>query len=405
LSTIVALLAASRAAALTQAPIATVGLPTSGRPTSLAAAGDATFLVGTLARTRYHELFAIDVGNDGRSAALAWSLEIGARINGIAVDGPRAYLATSDDAAELIVVDLAARERVAAFDVPGSADGWSVSLDEAGGVNLVVRRNSGPERYRLAVAGNSISLLEASEDPTAGRPSRVERLRRYRPRGRLVGRVRRETAEGALYYLLTTQRNAQFQVVEEIAPVRFRDVDGDGVYRLGCVGDSNTALLANSVKWCERLAGAIADPEFAVINVAVPGATVNPNLSFDSDATQQMAEVLTKAPDALVLAFGTNDYLQGRTPQQIHDAYLTQQDVADAAGVTMYVATTPPIPGCAGSGCGAIEQANDLLRATFAGRLIEFHTGFLPEHFSDGLHCNDAGQSLRSDRARAVLGR
>src|SRR5690606_33222144 len=105
----------------------------------------------------------------------------------------------------------------------------------------------------------------------------------------------------------------------------------------------------------------------AVINVAENGATVNPNLRFTSDATMQMADVLQRSPDVLILAFGTNDVFQGRTPQQIHDRYVEQQAVAGAAGIPVFVATTPPIIGC--QNCTSrIVSGNDLLRKTFAGR-------------------------------------
>jgi hypothetical protein len=80
---------------------------------------------------------------------------------------------------------------------------------------------------------------------------------------------------------------------------------------------------------------------------------------------------------------------------------VAQQATADAAGVGFYVATTPPIIGCA---CATIAQTNDLLRATFAGRVLEFNTGFGSEHFeTDGFHCNVAGQQLRADRAVAAF--
>lgn len=397
----VALLASS-AAALTQARVASLALPTTGRPVALAESADGLFLVGAHERRRYDELFAIDIGADGRTPSLSWSLDVGARINGIAVDGGRAYLATADDAAELIVVDLALRQRVASFDAPGIADGWSVSVEAPGRVDLVVRRNAGPERYRLAVDAEPIAVLETADDPSAGATLRPEPLRRYRSRGRLIARTRHAYGGGALHYLLATERRAQFQVVEEIAPVRFADLDGDGVYRLGCVGDSNTSSLG-SLRWCEMVRDALSDPDFAVVNVAVEGATVNPNLRFSSDATLQMAEVLPRAPDALVLSFGTNDFFQGRTPQEILAAYLLQEAVADAAGLTFYVATTPPMIDC--MSCAAIEQGNDLLRTAFAGRVLEFHTGFGREHFvADRYHCSTAGQRLRAERALTVLG-
>ena len=246
-------------------------------------------------------------------------------------------------------------------------------------------------------------VVAPEEEP----PSLLAAIEEAAPEQQVAPAIAEERPEqAALAAVVASPEEAKKpEVVEEVAPVGFADLDGDGVYRLGCVGDSNTSLVSGLKKWCEIIRDGVSDPDFAVINVAVNGATVNPNLRFTSDATMQMAEVLSQAPDLLVLAFGTNDVFQGRTPQQIHDAYLAQQPTADAAGVPFYVATTPPIIGCPNCTPG-IEQGNDMLRATFAGRVVEFYTGFGADEFNpDHYHLNSVEQQLRAERALEVLGR
>lgn len=362
-----------------------------------------TFLVGTVARTRFDELYAIDASEDGAAPQVIWSLEIGARVNAIAVAGSRAYLATSADDAELIVVDLERRARVASFDAERKADAQRVRV-EGSEIVLARRRNVGPEVYRLAIDGDVITVLGTAEDPRAAVAPKPTPLRRFRPRGRLLESIRHGAPGGARHFLLVNDRRMQFQVVRERAAVAFEDLNGDGRYVLGCVGDSNTSPQPGLRKWCEIIRDRLPDPDFVTVNVSVAGATVNPNLHFDSDATQQMAQVLngSPAPDAVLLAFGTNDALQLRTPVQIRDAYLAQATTAEAAGIAFYVATTPPLVQC--GACPNIEAHNVLLRDAFGDAIVEFFAGFTPEHFfQDGYHVNAAGQELRATRVVDVI--
>ncbi|HEY8515374.1 MAG TPA: GDSL-type esterase/lipase family protein [Candidatus Binatia bacterium] len=382
--------------------VARLDLPGSARPTSLVADATGRLLyLATLRRPRHDELYAIDVGPDGRDAQLAWSLEIGASVHALAIDGSRLYLATSHDAEELVIVDTDLRSRVGSFDAPGRADGLLVEVLEPGVVLLGRRRSADPESFRLDVRDPAnVVVLEASEARRSAWPAKPEPLPRSSYRGRLVGRIDRPSEHGVLHYVAVGDRKAELQILEDRPPVRFADVDGDGIYRLGCLGDSNTVDHSEQASWCTLLAAAIDDPTFEVINVAVAGATVTKNLKLDSDATSQMAQVLAHRPDAVVLAFGTNDLFQLRSPAVILAAYLAQEARALAAGVAFYVATTPPHAACRNRGCLALEETNRLLRESFPGRLLEFFDGFTAEHFlADGYHLNEAGQRLRAERA------
>lgn len=388
--------------------VAALALPSGSIPTSSALdAPRELLLVGTSEAATAPELLAIDLGASLRTPRFAWGVEIGATVHDVAVAGGLALLATADDAAELVVIDLETRSRVGAFDAPGPADGISVRV--AGDVvKLGRRRSDAPELYRLDVTDPAhVVLVRAAERPRSVRARRVRDVPRYAYSGTLVAREE----SGDLLWLVIAPPDGEIAVVERIAPVAFADADGDGTWRLGCVGDSNTAILpALKAGWCELLRDAIDDPDFAIVNVAVKGATVvSPNLRFSSDAVQQMAQVLPEGPDAVVLAFGTNDRFQARTPEEIQAAYETQADVAGTAGVAFFAATTPPLGGCIGGGSGLpclrIEQQNALLRAAFGARVLEFFDGFGTSHFyPDDIHLNAAGQALRAERALDVLG-
>lgn len=389
--------------------VAALALPSGSIPTSSALdAPRGTLLVGTAAATGAPELLAIDLGTTLRSPKFAWGVEIGATVHDVAVADGLALLATSDDAAELVVIDLATRRRVGSFDAPGDADGLSVRVAAPGLVKLGRRKSDAPELYRLDAGDPAqVALVRAAERPRSVRARRVREVPRYAYSGTLVAREE----SGDLLWLVTAPPGGEIAVVERIAPVAFADADGDGVWRLGCVGDSNTAIFTVvKARWCELLAEAIDDPDFAIVNVAVGGATVvSPNLRFASDAALQMARVLPERPDAVALAFGTNDRFQGRTPEEIQDAYEAQADVASAAGVAFYAATTPPLGGCIAGGTGLpclrIAQQNELLRDAFGPRVLDFFEGFATPHFfDDDIHLNAAGQALRAERALDVLG-
>lgn len=302
------------------------------------------------------------------SVELPWSLDLRDRVHAVATDGPRAYLATGDNRAELVVVDLRSGSILGTFDAPGGADALAVQVVAPGTVKIGRRRSAAPEIYRLDVRDpSSIAVLDAEERP---------RSVRWTP--------------------------------DPIPPVQFPDVNGDGVYRLACLGDSNTFSppMPRFGRWCELLVEMIDSPSFEVVNLARAGATVCPNLVYDSDAQQQLAEALAYAPDAVVLAFGTNDRLQGRATAVVQAAYVTLTEAAAAAGLTSYVATTPPLGGCVGAACTRIYWANIFLAFTFPGEVIDFFGGFTNEHFvaEDRLHLNASGQQLRAERALAMIG-
>lgn len=313
-------------------------------------------------------LLAVAGSAHASSIELPWALGIRARVHAIAVDGTRTYLATGDNRAELLVVETRTGAVLGTFDAPGSADALAVKVLDHATVKLARRRSDAPEVYRLDVRDpSSIEILDAQERT---------RSVRWRP--------------------------------DPVPPVLFPDANGDGIYRLACLGDSNTLSppTARFARWCEQLAEMIDAPSFEVVNLARAGATVCPNLVYESDAATQLAEALPLAPDAVVLAFGTNDRLQQRATEVVLDAYAAQAEAIAAAGLRVYVASTPPMGGCAGIACSRIYWANILLALAFPEEIIDFFGGFADQHFpqDDLLHLNADGQRLRAERALAAIG-
>lgn len=389
------------AASLTQALRGSVALP-AARATALALVPEEpVVVVGTRRRVTAHELFVIEFEADGAHPRIGWSLDLGGHVRAVAVDRGFAYVATSDDAAELVVVDLARRAVVAVLDAPGTGDGEWLSVVAPGEVLLQRRPGEGSDRYRVTMRNGALVILESGEAPWPGRRLRPAPLCCYRPdRGIVVARVRRIVPGGALHVLLTTDRRASLQIVAETAPVVFPDADGDGVYRLACLGDSNTARHWPMWTWCEQFAALVADRYVTVSNLAVHGATVS-SAPSPSRADTQMDAALAAGVDAVLAAFGTNDALWGSAPAGIRDAYLALEARARADGLAFFVATTPPIIGC--PQCTA--ETNALLRDAFADCLIDFDTGFTATYFiADGVHLNQAGQNLRALRAYEALG-
>lgn len=393
-------LVASPASSLTQELRGSLALPTLARAAALALVPEEPLVVvGTRRRAAAPELFVVEFEADGANPRVRWSLDLGGHARAVVVDGGLAYVATSDDTAELVVVDLDRRAVAAVLDAPGTGDGDRLSVVEPGEVLLERRPGDGPERYRLAWRDGGLVVLESAEAPWAGRMPRPSPLCGHRiDRGRVVARVRRIVPGGALHVLLTTDRRAAVQIVAETVPVVFPDVDGDGLYRLACLGDSNTARYWPLWKWCEQLVALVGDRHFTTLNLAVNGATVATTPA--PLASTQMDAALSAGVDAVVAAFGTNDVFWMRPPSEIRDAYVALRGRAEAAGVAFFAATMPPCIGC--PACTA--ETNVLLREAFPGRLVDFDTGFTAEHFfADGYHLNQTGQDLWARRAYEAL--
>jgi lysophospholipase L1-like esterase len=190
-------------------------------------------------------------------------------------------------------------------------------------------------------------------------------------------------------------------------PKGVRDVNGDGRVVVACLGDSNTERhwpTPNSRKWCELAAAEVTDWTFG--NYAVGGTTVTPPSDEHGWVGPQLDAALAEgAPDAVVLAFGTNDVRFGRSTAEVVDAYRAAVRRVEAARALAFVALAPPIFPPEPDHTAALAELNDALRAAFpAPRLVDFDGGMTRDDFeSDGIHPTPAAQHKRAAAALRAL--
>lgn len=118
-----------------------------------------TMYLGTAQNAGGAEFFVYDV-TTASAPTLVGSLEVGANVNDLVVSGSYAYLATSANASELLVVSLAVPAvptSVGVYDAAGSTDGQSVNVS---GSTLLLAQ--GATLYSLSVAVPSVPTLNGS---------------------------------------------------------------------------------------------------------------------------------------------------------------------------------------------------------------------------------------------------
>lgn len=221
--------------------------------------------------------------------------------------------------------------------------------------------------------------------------------------------------------LLATTGTAAYA---EEAPPRFdfffEDLNGDGRYRIACVGDSNTETLS-IVSWCDRLPETIDDPRLETLNLARMRTR-----SFGETGRNGPLQVITALRDpqvdAVIVSFGINDLrVPGKTPEEILAHFKELRDWTIRAGRSFFVTTTAPYAGpgtirkgdatvtspCTTGTClnQRIKRFNQLLRSSFPpSEVIEFHRNFSEDRLrEDGIHIDAEGQVIRSKRAAYML--
>ena len=148
------------------------------------------------------------------------------------------------------------------------------------------------------------------------------------------------------------------------------------------------------------------NPAWKTVNRGWSGATAI-GLPSLRRAEEQLAYTLAfDVADAVILAYGTNDLLQEATPKAVLAATMGHVLRAREAGVESFVALVPPALEQSDAFDAAVEETNALLRrAIRPDRIIDFHTGFDAEDFSDRIHFNEAGHRKRARAAKAGLRR
>lgn len=188
---------------------------------------------------------------------------------------------------------------------------------------------------------------------------------------------------------------------------RLRDRDADGRLVVVCLGDSNTARRTGApASWCERLGGMLPGASWEIVNRGLGGATAVPHASLLRAEEPFTYALENDAPDAVILAYGTNDVLADVAAEEIVAAYRQLAQRAREAGVAPFIALTPPLQPASGAENTRILVLNRALREAFEpARVIDFHAGFDPAHFSDRLHLNESGQARRARLAADALER
>jgi lysophospholipase L1-like esterase len=195
---------------------------------------------------------------------------------------------------------------------------------------------------------------------------------------------------------------------------------GTASHTLVCLGDSNTAEIPS---WCDLLPDLLPS-DWRVINRGQGFAIVNGPSDYKTGGNQIAASLARDRPDAVVMAFGTNDLtlafavalnlkrpLEPALVQPVVERYAELRERARAAGARTFVALTPPIAAKRWP-FGApvnelIDFLNERLRERFpADELIDFHSPMDADaDYRDAVHMNEAGQRKRARAAcEALLG-
>ena len=362
----------------------------------MAVQGDTVFL--GLAKNDGDELVAVDA-SDPLTPHVAWGYEVDADVNALDVTADRVFLATSADDRELVVVDVASRATIATFDVPGTSDGvatyvvapqpllvWITVADDPAGpeahfVNLT--------DFAAPVVLSSLEALGEVRKPAPPDPV----TKGYLARGSVVDRGRGRVRPD-LTFLAVNGSAAELHVVSNLDDgISIPDVNGDGVHRLACLGDSNTFVILdkNPGSWCHHLEQSVWNASFFVRNHSFLGARMTP--APTAEAFEQLAEAIGDGADLAIAAFGTNDVLSF-TPSEIVDAAHALVDVAAAAGVSILLATpTTRYDSPLSDREQRIADTSALMRAAFPGdMLLDFNAVVGPAEIGpDSLHVNASG--------------
>jgi lysophospholipase L1-like esterase len=196
------------------------------------------------------------------------------------------------------------------------------------------------------------------------------------------------------------------------------DADRDGVVRLAVLGDSNS-FAPDPDSWSWKLRATLANREPGRWQVQIYsqlGASITDNPTDSAKSGEhQIARALATSPrvDVVILAFGTNDFLYGRTAQEVVDAYAAAIQTLAHAGVQTLLAYTPPcygghlpLPGQWPTCDPAkIAAQNDLLDIELPDvPKVDFWSWVTPADLKeDKVHFTAEGQDKRHDAAVKTL--
>jgi len=240
-----------------------------GRTARSVAGSGTTLYVGTVKASGAQEFVALGVANPA-SPVLLGGYPVAADVNDIALNGTRAYLATSHDAKELVVLNITNPSAIVQdglFNAAGNADARGVThivsgklflVGDDGGsqpdfhvfnvaqppnVQLLSSLNLASNNTEVVVHGNKafVSTAVSAEGLTIVDVSNVMQpavFSTYDSASLVEGLA----VSGPIVYLATRHNAQELQVLDANLPLRtdIQDVTQDGLITVSCLGDSNT---------------------------------------------------------------------------------------------------------------------------------------------------------------------
>jgi lysophospholipase L1-like esterase len=399
------------------------------------AAVGSTIYLATTENAAGPELYVLNTA--ATPVAVLGTFEVGGRTFDLDVVGARAYLGTSRSARELLVVNVANPAQItqtAEYDLPGA--NTARGLDYHGGLLVAVAPDGGvrhdlfvfsaPLEGTLALL-SSLNLAANNTDVALyGGAAFVAQQGASQYFGVLGGlavvdlttptapKVARRSGiewpstsvavKDSLAYLGTTTAFRKLQVVSSInLEPTVKDINGDGLKTVVCIGDSNTnPPEPYRPGWCEKADALVADPTWRFINRAVH-ATTAVRIDGTQDGYTQITESLAAdKPDVFVLNHGTNDAQYGWIAPDILQALLDLKAIAEQAGVPVFGSLVAARYDDVSIN-DVVQQLNNLLRNEWPlPRLIDFASSMLfPEDYlSNKL---ELGPTAQDKRARIAV--
>ncbi len=382
------------------AVVGTLSIPGGARVTSMRVVDNTAYLAMKRAETT--DLLVVDLRDPSHPVlSPEAAVELQATVHDIAVLTDHAYLATSDDTAELVVVDLKAGRIVGRLDTPGASDGLSIRATASEDTKIVwlgtTNHRNGEEAHFIDVSdpkkpSRSLSFEGFEDLENIALP---RSMAGYSPGGPIIARGRL-ASDSALTVLAIDAPERQLRILTGLdETIMARDRNGDGTIHIACLGDSNTYpnFGQNPASWCVYAGQTLWHRALEFSTLAAMGHQLTVH------GAEQLDAAIARDADLAIFAFGTNDVAAGKSSASIVAEMRALATRATDAEVDVLFATIPPRYD-SDTLRAAIKALNAAIGDAFpAERLIDFWTGFTSEHFlADGVHVNRAGTRKRGVR-------
>jgi hypothetical protein len=401
------------------------------------------------------ELYVLDTTNPANIVTLG-TYEVNDNVNDIVVNRDFAYLATATPTREVCVLKItnpAQISIVGSYDIPGTNE--AKALDFSVDKLYVVSRGSYSKDFFVFNVGSTGALSLVGTSYTGGNPLDVYIYGQQAyvttsipAQGLVLVNVSNPAApiisgsfdtqtdanavwvRRALAYVVTNVNTKEVQVISfsnNIEPV-ITDINGDSIRTISCTGDSNTEGVPGITPWPAFLQGLITGyyqlPNVQIINRAKGFSTAVPIPDSDfSDSIKQFnIATANDFPDAIMMAFGTNDIaftitsavnnnttLSSANFNAILDTYRSLITMGKALNLKLYFAY---VPAPYDQTITADYRNNYTLLVNSRMRyelpreyLLDFYyTLKIPEdYYGDTLHMNNSGQFKRAVEASSKI--